>query len=93
MKNSKKHLYQMEEDRCRICGTTQLLQTHHMLHGNHMRNLADKYNLTCKLCIYCHNELHDHGIHDRELQQEAQRMFEEKYSHELFMKEFGKNFL
>jgi hypothetical protein len=67
------------------------LQTHHMLHGS-MREKADKYGLTCKLCVRCHIMLHDHGLHDKELQQEAQRMFEEKYSHELFMKEFGKNF-
>ena len=92
MTNSKSSSLPMEEDRCRICGTTQLLQTHHMLHG-YMRKAADKYGLTCRLCVYCHSELHDHGLYDRELQQEAQRRFEEQYGHEKYMEIFGKNFL
>jgi hypothetical protein len=92
MNNWKKPWSPTGEEVCRICGTTQLLQTHHMLHGN-MRKAADKYGLTCKLCVFCHTELHDHGLFDRELQQEAQRRFEENHSHEEFMAIFGKNFL
>lgn len=91
-KSLKRSSLQTGEDKCRLCGSTQLLQTHHMLHG-YMRKAADKYGLTCKLCAYCHANLHDHGLYDRELQQEAQRMFEKEHSHAEFMAIFGKNFL
>ena len=79
-------------DSCYICGSSQGIQTHHMLHG-YMRKAADKYGLTVPLCYKCHTLLHDHGLHDKELQQEAQRRFEAEYSHEEFMAIFGKNFL
>jgi hypothetical protein len=35
--------------------------------------------------------LHDKGRYDRELESIAQEAFEEKHSHEEFMKLFGKN--
>lgn len=83
----------LQTDECRICGIWgEHLHTHHMLHGS-MRKKADEYGLTCKLCHKCHTLLHDKGLHDLELQQEAQRMFESKYGHEKFMEVFGKNFL
>lgn len=78
------------EDRCYICGKYPQ-HVHHMLHGS-MRKMADKYGLTCHLCLDCHNKLHDKNIKDRELQERAQIFFEKKYSHEKFMKVFGKNF-
>ena len=43
------------------------------------------------LCVSCHMLLHDKGRYDRELEALAQEAFEEKYSHEEFMKLFGKN--
>lgn len=79
-------------DECYICGCTQGLEVHHMLHGIR-RKKADKYNLVCYLCRDCHKALHDRGLHDLELEQEAQRKFEAQYGHELFMREFGKNYL
>ena len=44
------------------------------------------------LCPACHMKLHDKGLHDRELEQIAQREFEKQYSHELWMQEFGKDY-
>ena len=79
-------------DKCYICGSYQGIQVHHMLHGS-MRAKADKYGLTCPLCYMCHTLLHDHGYKDKELQQEAQRIFEKDHTREEFIKEFGKSFL
>ena len=69
------------------------METHHMLHGSYMKKPADKYGLTIKLCRLCHRRLHDHREGDLELQQNAQRQFEETHSREEFMRIFGKNFL
>ena len=78
--------------RCHICGRTGMLQKHHCLHGSRSK-AADRHDLTVWLCLHCHQELHDHGVCDLQLEQEAQRYFEEKYGHEQYMKEFGKNYL
>lgn len=79
-------------DKCYICGSYQGIQVHHMLHGS-MRAKADKYGLTCHLYYICHTLLHDTGLHDKELQQEAQRIFEKNHTREEFIREFGKSFL
>ena len=63
-----------------------------MLHGS-MREKADKYGLTCHLCLKCHMNLHDKGIMDRELQKDAQEAFEAIYGHDEYMKVFGKSFI
>ena len=77
---------------CYICGAPGKLHRHHCLHGS-MRRKAESYGLTVFLCWDCHRRLHDYGEHDLELQQVAQRAFEEKYDHELWMQEFGRNYL
>jgi uncharacterized protein YlaI len=85
----------MIDDRkqCFICGKRHILQHHHCLHGR-MRKAADKYGLVVYLCADCHRKLHDTGLHDRDLQQLAQRVFEGKYgSREEFRKIFGRSYL
>lgn len=77
-------------DKCFICGKRPS-QVHHMLHGS-MRKAADKYGLTCHLCLECHSRLHDKGEHDKELQTIAQTAFEAEYGHDEYMRIFGKNF-
>lgn len=79
-------------DKCYICKKYGVTETHHMLHGSR-RKMADKYGLTVKLCPTCHRLLHDTGLHDLDLEQEAQRRFEKEYGHEKFMEVFGKNYL
>lgn len=79
-------------DECYICRAQGPLETHHCHHGSR-RKKADEYGLTVKLCPLCHRLLHDKGYYDRYLQQVAQKAFENKYSHELWMKEFGKDYL
>ena len=84
-----------EEGECFICHIHEsegmALQTHHCHHGSR-RKKADEYGLTVKLCPLCHRLLHDKGYYDRYLQQVAQKAFENKYSHELWMEEFGKDY-
>ena len=77
---------------CYICHTPGTLHRHHCMHGSR-RQKAEEYGLTVFLCPTCHRLLHDKGYYDRHLQKVAQEAFEEKYSHELWMQEFGKNFL
>lgn len=90
MKAQKK--FYSDYEACYICGSTQGIQHHHMLHGS-MRAMADKYGLVVPLCYKCHTLLHDKGLHDKELQEEAQRIFESKYSRVEFMATFGKSFI
>lgn len=81
-----------EKYRCHLCGRTGVLQKHHCLHGIR-RKAADRYNLTVWLCVDCHRKLHDKGIGDLQLEQEAQKHFEDQYGHDKYMQEFGKNYL
>lgn len=83
---------------CMICGTTQNLQLHHLYPGPY-RKKADKYGLTCFLCFDHH--VGNHGVHTtpegqarwKKLKAIGQKRFEELYSHDLFMKEFKRNYL
>ena len=79
-----------DSEKCFICRRYGPEHVHHCLHGCY-RKLADKYGLKVHLCVSCHMLLHDKGRYDRELEAIAQEAFEEKYSHEEFMKLFGKN--
>lgn len=81
-----------EERSCYLCGRTGVLQMHHCQHGIR-RKKADLYGLCVWLCPECHRQLHDHGVGDRYLQQVAQRYFEERYGHDEWMKQFGKNYI
>lgn len=79
------------EGRCFLCGKPSA-HVHHMLHGS-MRKQADRYGLTCHLCFKCHEDLHNKGIKDRELQKTAQKEFEAKYGHDEYMRIFGKSYI
>lgn len=79
---------------CHICGYSGDLQLHHMIHGQN-RRLADLDGLTCWLCVRCHTELHDHGINDRGLQQEAQRAWMVRHGKDegAWIERYGKSYL
>lgn len=80
-----------DPDHCYLCGKWNPEHVHHCLHGSR-RKMADKYGLTVHLCTRCHMDLHDKGIHDRDLEEVAQKAFESRYSHEEWMRIFGKNY-
>lgn len=73
------------------------LHKHHFLHGPD-RKKAEHFGLWAYVCSERHHEYGPEAPHvnkavDLHLQQVAQRAFEKKYSHEDFMKEFGRNYL
>lgn len=65
---------------CFICHApyTVGLEHHHLLHGTGQRKLADQDALWVWLCRKCHSDLHDKGLHDKELQALGQRIFIEE---------------
>lgn len=87
-------IIQKDEDKCFICGKRYNLEVHHCLHGTANRKLADKYHLVVKLCEKCHYILHNQDkTIDKYLETIAQQAFEKVYSHDKFIKTFGKNYL
>lgn len=65
---------------------------HELLEGKN-RQMSMKYGLIIPICRKCHQK-YDLDIELRtKYMQEAQIIFEKKYSHELFMQEFKKNYL
>ena len=87
-----------QEYKCFFCGNTQNLEEHHCLHGTANRKKADKYGLTVWLCNYHHTgglrSVHRNNVIDLTLKQYAQGYFLEHIGDmELWMKEFGKNYL
>ena len=83
---------------CELCGNTYLLTNHHIFYGRGIRKICDEYEeLQITLCYNCHQHgktgVHFNARFDEEVKKYAQRIFEEVYSRELFMKRFKKNYL
>lgn len=91
----KVHLQDKKE--CYFCKKTDGLHLHECLFGTANRKKSIKWGLQVYLCGPHHN-LSSEGVHfdhekDMELKRLAQTKFEEEYSHDLWMKEFKKNYL
>ncbi len=74
------------------------LHKHHFIHGTANRKKAEHYGLWAYVCVKRHHEYGPEAPHanaevDRKLKRMAQRKFEERYSRELWMQEFKKNYL
>lgn len=74
-----------------------ILEEHHAIMGTANRKIAEHYGLKVYLDPE-HHRLAPTSVHrcietQRILQKKAQEVFENKYSHELWMKEFGRNYL
>lgn len=72
-------------------------EEHHVMHGTANRRLSEHYGLKVYLCPY-HHRAGPEAVHrlqqtDQLLKQEAQRIFEQKYSREKWMEVFKKNYL
>jgi hypothetical protein len=81
---------------CYITGQTEGLHKHHIFFGAN-RKWSELYGLYVWLRPEWHN-MSDYGVHfdkkfDLDLKQMAQREFEKAYSHEEFMKIFGRSYL
>lgn len=87
-------IIQTGEKKCFISGSQVDLDIHHCIHGSANRKIADKYGLWVWLRHDIHMLLHDKDKKlDNELEKIAQKAFEKKYSHEMWMKLVGKNYL
>lgn len=86
----------MQEDRsCYICGTTGVLEQHH-IYGGYNRPKSEKLGLKIYLCPECHRG--QFGVHNdkglmRWLREEGQRAFEKAHPTTSFKSVFGKNYL
>lgn len=72
------------------------LHEHHIFGGRN-RPKSEEYGLKVKLCVEHHETgkeaVHKNAAIDLNLKQIGQQAFEEKFNHEMFMVEFGKNYL
>lgn len=81
---------------CFVCKTTYQLEEHHIFRTP-FRKSSEKYGLKVWLCHQHHQG--NNGVHgnnkalDIHLKQLAQKTFEKKYGHEMFMKIFMRNYL
>lgn len=81
-------------EHCFICGRPYPQKHHAMNHA--YKKKAEKYGLIVPLCERHHTGAE--GVHTKPekmlaMRQLAQIKFEERYGHELWMQEFGKNYL
>ena len=80
---------------CYECGA-QATETHHCLHGQGRRKLADADGLTVPLCRRCHEHLHSSKGHAMDLR--YKQLAETTYllrghTVEEFVERYGKNYL
>ena len=93
-----KKLILQQNKECFFCGKTTGLHHHEVFYGNNRQKSMD-WGCQVWLCGAHHN-LTDKGVHgthghekDLILKKYAQKVFEEEYGHEQFMKVFKKNYL
>ena len=83
-----------KEKECYITGSSVHLDRHHCMPGTANRKKSEKYGLWVWLRHDIHASLHDKNKElERRLKEDAQRAFEAKYGHDMWMKTFGKNYL
>lgn len=92
----KKSIIQSDMSHCYLCGRQYGLEVHHVLGGVANRRLSEKYHLVVALCASCHRGA-DGAQYGSELnlklKAEAQKAFENLYSHEMWIDIFKKNYL
>lgn len=71
------------------------LQEHHVEFGTAGRKLSEKYGMKVYLCLQHHTvgpeAVHNNKANSGLLQHDAQKAFEKKYSHEMWMQVFGRD--
>jgi hypothetical protein len=84
------------EKECWFCGAQTDLERHHIFAGVANRPISEKYGLTVWLCHKHHTGTRG-AQYDKEmglqLKRAAQRAFEEKHGHRLWMELIRKNYL
>lgn len=93
-----KTIMNTQEGICYLCGAEVHTEVHHCIGGPN-RWLSEKHGLKVDLCVSCHkfgrDAVHHNGSQKKkQLQAEAQRMFEQKKgTREEFMRIFGRNYI
>lgn len=77
--------------KCYLCGARENLEEHHLLCGS-QRKKAEEYGLKIDLCHKCHMKVQQSPSLMKWSRALGQRMFEEQYTREKFIKEFGRNY-
>lgn len=89
-----KSIITQDLDHCYICGSS-YPQVHHIMNGAN-KTKSEKYGLLVPLCMNHHTGMfgvHTHPDLMLEMRRIGQRKFEELHGHDLWMEEFGKNYL
>ena len=75
----------------------QIREEHHIMFGGQHRKKSEHFGLKVYLCVLHHRTgreaVHINKETNELLKEIAQIAFEKKYSHELWMQEFGKNYI
>lgn len=77
---------------CYICTKNRKEDLHEVFGGSN-RGKSMQWGMVIPICRCCHKEWDVNPELREEIQKEAQKIFENTYSHELFMTEFKRNFL
>lgn len=83
---------------CFACNSAGYTEEHHIFHGSANRRKSEIWGLKVRLCYRHHRDPHL-GVHgentelDKSLKAAGQQEFEARYSREMFMEEFGRNYL
>lgn len=78
--------------KCFLCGSEYQVTKHEIFRGRNRPN-SMKYGLVLPLCLSCHEKYQEDSSFNDYWHKKAQKEFEKKYSHELFMEAFRKNYL
>lgn len=81
--------------RCLVCGSPDV-EEHHVFEGSR-RKASEEYGMKVYLCPRHHRGRPDGAHADADfaafLKQEAQKAFEKRYGHDVFIKVFKKNYI
>lgn len=102
-KHAKSILQPKEDKRCYLCMRLygdyreQYVEEHHIIFGTAGRAISEELGLKVNLCVPHHTAgkeaVHNNHKMARELQREAQQIFERTHSHEEWMDRIGRNYL
>lgn len=103
---AKSIMHRKQDGTCYLCmklhgddSRKTVLQEHHVMYGNGIRRLSERYGLKVYLCFNHHTydggeeAVHRNNKIRRCLEEDAQRAFEKTYPHLVFKDIFGKNVL
>lgn len=85
----------LTDPRCYICGRRTELELHHCIPGNPGRKHSDEDGLVVWLCRYCHQGIHDSGLHYEAMKIAAQTAWMKHYNKGVteWRERYGKNYL